>query len=57
MKQCFWVTIIYFFLMIFCAGLLAQEDIEGSSDHPLLSRMNNFYISAYEVSSYDSHAF
>jgi OmpA-OmpF porin, OOP family len=57
MKQCFWVTIIFFFLIIFSAGLPAQEDIEGSSDHPLLSRMNNFYISDYEVSSYDSHAF
>jgi outer membrane protein OmpA-like peptidoglycan-associated protein len=34
-----------------------EEDMEGSKDHPLLSRMKNFYISGYEELSYDSHEF
>jgi hypothetical protein len=36
----------------------AQEtDVEGSHDHPLLPRMENFYISGYEQYGYESHEF
>lgn len=47
------------FLMILLAALVfAQEqDVEGSKDHPLLSRMKNYYISEYEEFAYDSHQF
>ena len=36
---------------------LAQQDIKGSSDHPLLSRMPNFHITKYEVKEFDQLAF
>ena len=37
---------------------LAQEtDVEGSSDHPLLPRIEHFYISGYEQYGYESHEF
>jgi len=31
----------------------AQEDVPGSKDHPLLTRMSNFYISDYEEKDFD----
>jgi len=47
------------FLVILSAAIvLAEEqDVEGSKDHPLLSRMKNYYISEYEEFAYDSHEF
>ncbi len=49
------------FISLFCliAGLAfsQEEDVEGSQDHPLLSRMENFYISGYEEFEYESHDF
>jgi outer membrane protein OmpA-like peptidoglycan-associated protein len=35
----------------------AQEDMEGSKDHPLLTRMRDFYISNYEEYDYDKASF
>ena len=35
----------------------ADPDIKGSKDHPLLTRMPNFYISAYKDTEFDSHKF
>jgi len=35
----------------------AAQDVPGSKDHPLLSRMANFRISKYKESEFDSHAF
>jgi hypothetical protein len=34
-----------------------EKDVEGSRDHPLLTRMENFYISGYEELDYESHDF
>jgi outer membrane protein OmpA-like peptidoglycan-associated protein len=31
---------------------LAQKDVQGSKDHPLVTRMPNFYISKYDVSEF-----
>jgi OOP family OmpA-OmpF porin len=47
------------FLSILFVGFsfAQEEDVEGSKDHPLLSRMNNYYISGYEEFNYDSHDF
>jgi len=46
------------FGLLFTAGLaLAQEDISGSKDHPLLTRMPNFYISGYEYKEFDQADF
>ena len=32
-----------------------EKDIEGGQDHPLLSRMPGFYMSAYETKDFDSY--
>jgi OOP family OmpA-OmpF porin len=36
---------------------VAQEDVPGSKDHPLLTRMPNFYISGYEYKEFDQADF
>jgi len=36
---------------------VAQEDLSGSKDHPLLTRMPNFYISGYEYKEFDTADF
>jgi OOP family OmpA-OmpF porin len=47
-----------FLIILTAAIVLAEEqDVEGSKDHPLLSRMNNYYISEYEEFAHDSHEF
>lgn len=50
------IFISLFFLII---GFMSaqEEDVEGSKDHPLLSRMHNYYISGYEEFEYGSHEF
>jgi OmpA-OmpF porin, OOP family len=35
----------------------AQEDYKGCSDHPMFSRIQNFYISSCQEVEYDSHNF
>jgi OmpA-OmpF porin, OOP family len=51
------------FLAVLWAGTLltgfsfAQQDVKGSSDHPLLSRMPNFYISRYDFKEFDRLSF
>lgn len=35
----------------------AQQDIKGSKDHPLISRMPDFFISDYKDTEFDSHKF
>ena len=37
--------------------LFAQEDRKGCNDHPLLSRMQDFYITSCREVEYDSHEF
>jgi hypothetical protein len=34
-----------------------QQDIKGSQDHPLISRMPDFWISEYKVNEFDSYKF
>lgn len=47
-----------FLSILFVSVAFAQEeDEEGSKDHPLLSRMKNYYIRGYEEFKYDSHDF
>jgi outer membrane protein OmpA-like peptidoglycan-associated protein len=41
----------------FGLSIAADLDAKGSKDHPLLSRMPNFYISAYKDTEFDSHRF
>jgi OmpA-OmpF porin, OOP family len=35
----------------------AQQDFKGSKDHPLLTRMPNFYIAEYKETEFASHRF
>jgi len=45
-------------LSVSCAAMAASEaDLKGSKDHPMLSRMPDFYISGYTVADFASHRF
>ena len=46
-----------FFLTCFNLDITAQQDRKGSKDHPLLTRMPNFYISEYKDTEFDSYKF
>ncbi len=37
--------------------MLGAQDVEGSKDHPMLSRFPNYVISNYDVSDFGSHRF
>ncbi len=41
----------------FNLSMAADQDVKGSKDHPLLSRMPSFYISEYKDTEFDSHKF
>jgi OmpA-OmpF porin, OOP family len=46
------------FLIVVSSLIQGQEqDIEGSKDHPLLTRLDNYYIDEYEEYEYESHEF
>jgi len=47
-------------LASFLVGLIAishGQEVGGGKDHPLLTRMKDFFIAAYEVKDFDSHGF
>lgn len=55
-------SLLYIFTGLFLVSMtifvaFAEDDVEGSKDHPLLSRMDNFYISEYEEEEYGSAEF
>ncbi len=39
------------------SSVFAQEDVEGSKDHPLFTRMDNFYIENYHEEKFDQADF
>ncbi len=43
--------------LLVATSLRAQDDRQGSSDHPLISRMPDFWIAVYKENAYESHAF
>jgi len=54
------ITVIFSLLLVlggFGFSIAADQDVKGSKDSPLLSRMPNFYISEYKVTEFDSHIF
>lgn len=51
------VVFIAFFIGVSSLVQGQEQDIEGSRDHPLLTRMDNYYIDEYEEYEYDSHEF
>jgi outer membrane protein OmpA-like peptidoglycan-associated protein len=48
---------LFFVLAGFVFSVAAEQDVKGSKDHPLLSRMPDFYISEYKETEFDSHKF
>lgn len=46
-----------FIILIIAGSIQAQNDRQGSSDHPLISRMPGFWIATYQESEYESHTF
>ncbi len=58
MKNVILVTLTLSFL--FAQNVLSQttqQDIKGSKDHPLISRMPDFWISEYKEAEYDSYKY
>jgi OmpA-OmpF porin, OOP family len=55
------ITTLAFIILIaiscFPFSATGEEDRKGSKDHPLLSRMPDFYIAEYRYTDYDSHKF
>jgi outer membrane protein OmpA-like peptidoglycan-associated protein len=54
------VTAVIFSLFFVLAGFglsIADQDVKGSVDHHLLTRMPNFFISDYKSSEFDSYKF
>jgi len=54
------MTVIFGLLVVVAASSLsmaADQDLKGSKDHPLLTRMPNFFISEYKDNEFDSHRF
>jgi OOP family OmpA-OmpF porin len=53
-------VIIAVLFLLLPGGLFSQastQDIKGSKDHPMISRMPDFWISEYKESEYDSYKF
>lgn len=44
-------------VLLITTSIQAQNDRPGSSDHPLISRMPDFWIAVYEENAYESHVF
>jgi len=58
MKLILQVCTIIFIVLIMAGITYAQnKDVKGSSDHPLISRMPDFWIASYQESEYESHTF
>lgn len=58
MKKIMGMIFSLFFMMASSGiSLAAEVDVKGSMDHPLISRMPNFWISAYRYTELDSYRF
>ncbi|MBT8379918.1 MAG: OmpA family protein [Ignavibacteria bacterium] len=58
MKLILQVCTIIFIVIIMDGITYAQnKDVKGSSDHPLITRMPDFWIAAYKESEYESYTF
>ena len=57
MKKGVAAIFILFFVAASFGISMAENDKKGSKDHPLLSRMPDFYIEGYEDKEFDSHEF
>jgi len=50
-------ALVCIFLIAGPAGAISQEDAKGCKDHPLFTRMPNYYIHHCEGSDFDQHEF
>lgn len=50
-------VLVCMFLIAGTTEAISQEDAKGCKDHPLFTRMPNFYIRLYEGSEFDRHEF
>ncbi len=57
MKKAIAVILSVLFVLIGLNVFAAQVDRKGSKDHPLLTRMADFYISGYEDKDFDKNEF
>ncbi|MBI5896157.1 MAG: hypothetical protein HZB24_09210, partial [Desulfobacterales bacterium] len=48
---------LFFVMAAFGISVAAEVDVKGSKDHPMLSRMPDFFISGYKYTEFDSHRF
>ncbi|MGZ5475794.1 MAG: OmpA family protein [Thermoanaerobaculia bacterium] len=48
---------VYACLFLLTATAAAQQDVEGSKDHRLLSRLTNYYIDSYSEHDFDAEEF
>jgi OmpA-OmpF porin, OOP family len=48
---------LFFVLASFVLSMAADQDAKGGKDHPLISRMPDFFISEYKDTEFDSHKF
>jgi len=51
------VSVASLLFLLATGGIEAQNDRKGSSDHPLITRMPDFWIAVYQESEYESHSF
>ena len=56
-KQGLWTGLVTFTLLLISAGIGYAQDDPGCKDHPLLSRMPNFYIDSCEKKDFDQYTF
>jgi len=47
-------VLVFLLALVGAAEADAQKDVEGSQDHPLLTRMPGYYLSGYDVKDFDS---
>lgn len=58
MKRTFIITLsLFLFICLNGFSQTPQQDIKGSKDHPLITRMPDFWISEYKVDEYGSYKF
>ena len=50
-------ALVCMFLIAGAAEAISQEDVKGCKDHPLFTRMPNFFIRLCESSDFDRHEF
>jgi len=51
------IPLLLFAAIAIAAPARAQEDVEGSKDHPMFSRMPNYVISGYDATDFGAHEF